>query len=85
MQRPPGDSAALPALRDEFPDFRIWRETTGNRTCFIARRLSWGTHPHTVVTADLAELRAELGADPTTAEPPDARKRMPPTERISKP
>lgn len=67
MQRRPGDSSALPALRDEFPQFRIWRETTGNRTRYIARRLSRGTHPHTVVTSDLAELRTELTADPNAA------------------
>jgi hypothetical protein len=69
MQRPPGDNAALPALRDEFPDFRIWQEITGHRTRYIARRLSRGTHPHTVVTSDLAELRAELTADPGTLPP----------------
>jgi hypothetical protein len=73
MQPPASDSAALPALRDEFPHFRIWRETTGTRTRFIARRLSQGTHPHTVVTADLADLRAELSTDPNTTAPSAAK------------
>jgi hypothetical protein len=67
MQRAPGDSAALPALRDDYPRFRIWRETTGTRTRYIARRLSPGAHPHTVVTSDLSELRAELAAGASTA------------------
>jgi hypothetical protein len=51
---------SLPALRAEFPQFRIWRETEGSRTHYIARSLLPGVHPHTVVTPHLAELRAEL-------------------------
>ena len=34
------------------------------RTLYIARRLRRGTHPHTLVTADLNELRAALSEDP---------------------
>ena len=45
------DDATLPALRADFPQFRIWRETTGNRTRYIARSLHRGIRPHTVVTA----------------------------------
>ena len=62
MQRVSSDGPELPDLRDQFPHFRIWRETTGSRTRYIARRLRPGIHPHTVVTADLAELGAELSA-----------------------
>jgi hypothetical protein len=62
MQRAPGDSTALPALRDDYPHFRIWRETSGTRIRYIARRLIPGAHPLTVVTAGLSELRAELAA-----------------------
>jgi hypothetical protein len=73
MERAPGkstsarpragqDDASLPAVRTDFPRFRIWRETVGNRTRYIARSLHQGTRPHTVVTADLAELRAHLSA-----------------------
>lgn len=70
MERAPGDAASarpvsdsdasLPALRSDFPQFRIWREVAGNRTRYIARSLFPGIRPHTVVTADLAELRTEL-------------------------
>jgi hypothetical protein len=73
MERAPGNTtsarplaskadATLSVLRADFPQFRIWRETTGNRTRYIARSLHRGARPHTVVTADLAELRAELSA-----------------------
>jgi S-adenosyl methyltransferase len=47
---------ALTALRAEFPDHEIWREDDGGQIRYIAR----GQHPHTVVTADLGELRAAL-------------------------
>jgi hypothetical protein len=61
MERASGNSEiSLPAVRSEFPQFRIWRETEGARTRYIARGLFLGVRPHTVVTADLAELRAEL-------------------------
>jgi hypothetical protein len=69
--RPPAgkDDTTLPAVRADFPHFRIWRETTGNRTRYIARSLHRGTRPHTVVTADLDELRAELSAGQRTSTP----------------
>ncbi len=47
---------ALTVLRAEFPDHEIWREDDGGQVRYIAR----GRHPHTVVTADLGELRAAL-------------------------
>jgi len=50
----------LEALRAEFPDFRICREITCDRTVYIARSLHWDTNPHTVVTGNLDELRAAL-------------------------
>src|SRR5260370_5042472 len=73
---PAQDSATSPAppgvtpdeierLRQEYPGFRIWREAIGDRVRYVARRLRPGTGPHTVVTADLDELRAVL-ADATT-------------------
>ncbi|MGH3273490.1 MAG: hypothetical protein ACRDNZ_04095 [Streptosporangiaceae bacterium] len=68
--RPVGnDDISLPALRADFPQFRIWRETAGNRTRYIARSLRFGIRPHTVVTADLAELRTELRHG-TSSSPP---------------
>ena len=70
--RPAGDDGtSLPALRSDFPQFRIWRETEGNRTRYIARSLFLGIRPHTIVTADLAELRTELsrGTNSNTSPP----------------
>jgi hypothetical protein len=51
----------LGTLREEFPGFRIWREIIWDRTRYVARGVSRGVRPHTVVTADLDELRAALG------------------------
>jgi hypothetical protein len=66
MERAPGrDESGLPALRAEFPQFRIWGETVRGRVRYVARRLDSGTGLHTVVTSDLAELRAELGGETT--------------------
>jgi hypothetical protein len=50
----------LAALAAEFPEFAIWRELTGGRIQYIARRNRGGVHPHTVVTSDPAELRSCL-------------------------
>lgn len=71
--RPPAgmDDATLPAVRAEFPEFRIWRESTGSRTRYIARSLHRGSRPHTVVTPDLCELRAELRAGRSASRPAD--------------
>ena len=62
------EDSALCALRADFPQFRIWPETTGARTLYVARRLCRDTHPHTLVTADLNELRAALSEDPGLLE-----------------
>ena len=53
----------LPILRQQFPGFEIWREDTGDRTRYVARRRHTWLSPHTVVTADPDELRAALGRD----------------------
>ena len=62
----PGDpstvAADLARLHAEFPGYRIWHETTGNRARLVAVRRYHGASPHTVVTADPAELRAALAA-----------------------
>lgn len=52
--------ADLSATRRAFPGFRIWRETVGDRTVYVARRRQPGTRPHTLVTTDPHELRAAL-------------------------
>jgi O-methyltransferase involved in polyketide biosynthesis len=62
----PGESLAV--LRKEFPHFRIWREITGDRTRYVARRVHPGGGPHTLVTDDLDELRSVLGDDDERAK-----------------
>jgi hypothetical protein len=73
MERAPGNMAALrqslgiddprlAELRAEFPEFRIWAETIGQRRRYIARRLAPRTRPHTVVTPDPDELRTALSS-----------------------
>ncbi len=54
-------AAELDRLRADFPEFWIWRENTGSGVRFVARSQRAGLNPHTVVTADPAELRAALG------------------------
>ena len=58
---------AIAALRADFPNYEIWREEDGGHVRYIAR----GQHPHTVVTADLGELRTALGG--ASAQSPTAR------------
>lgn len=60
---------ALTALRADFPHHEIWREDDGGQIRYIAR----GQHPHTVVTADLGELRTALSG--ASAQPPAAARR----------
>ena len=54
--------AELAELQLRFPAFRILRDAMHGRrrTRYIARRTRDGVHPHTLVTADLTELRDEL-------------------------
>lgn len=82
MASPPGDPSAVAAdlasLHAEFPGYRIWHEITGDRARLVAVRRDHGMSPHTVVTADPAELRAALAAStippprPLTGGDPDA-------------
>jgi hypothetical protein len=63
----PPDHDELAALAAGFPAFRLSRTTAYDRTRYTAEARSLDTHPHTVVTADLAELAAAL----TTGQHPD--------------
>jgi hypothetical protein len=51
----------LAQLQASFPQFRIWRESSYRGPLYMACRLQPGTRPHTLITSDLGELRAELG------------------------
>jgi hypothetical protein len=53
-------------VQRDFPQYRIWREVTGGREPrYVAKARHLGVRLHTVMTADLAELRSELAAAPT--------------------
>jgi len=56
------DPDELALIAAGFPAFRLWRETTGDGTRYVARALSLETRPHTVVTGSLPELAAALAA-----------------------
>jgi hypothetical protein len=61
------DAARLDQLRTDFPDFDIAREIIRDRIRYVSHGRRLGVQPHTVVTADLEELRAALS--PPGAEP----------------
>ena len=50
----------LADLQQDFPGYRIWQEPMGHRIRLVAVRRKPGTSPHTLVTTDVAELRAAL-------------------------
>ena len=56
----PASHDQLAALGEDFPQFRICQETIGDRVRYTACRQQPGLHPHTVITGDLAEIRAAL-------------------------
>ena len=56
----PADLAELGAARRDFPGYRIEVEPRPGRCRFVARRAQPGPGPHTLITSDLTELRAEL-------------------------
>jgi hypothetical protein len=54
-------------VEEQFPCFRIWREVTCDHARYVSRSLHLRLNPHTVMTDDLAELRAAL--EPARHEP----------------
>jgi S-adenosyl methyltransferase len=51
----------LSVLQAEFPGFRIWQEQMSQgRTRYVACSRRQGVNPHTVITADIGELREAL-------------------------
>ena len=80
------DLRDLEAARRDFPRYHIEVEPAIDRRRYIARRAQPGPGPHTLITSDLTELRAELatsrpprrsraGGHPVTD--PTARRRLP--------
>jgi hypothetical protein len=68
MDPAPPPRRDLADLQEDFPGYRIFREVTGERVRLVAVRRQHGTSPHTVVTADVGELRAALNG-PTSDAP----------------
>jgi hypothetical protein len=52
----------LAALQEQFADFCIWQETIDEQVRYVACGTGLAVRPHTVITTDLAELRAALHA-----------------------
>lgn len=66
----PAQRADLDAARRDFPGYQIEVEPIPGRRRYIARRIQPGPGPHTLVTSDLSELRAELSlTQPPTPNP----------------
>ena len=64
----PWAAAQAERLAEEFPRFAIWLEPADdNRVRYIARNRHPDVHPRTVITADVAELRAALSAGQSPA------------------
>jgi hypothetical protein len=61
-----GPARELAALQADFPQFQIWPEVTLDRLRYVSVSTRLDLNPHTVVTGDLAELRAVL----QSAQPP---------------
>ena len=59
----PAPEDPLPRLRADFPRYSFWLEHTPGRVRYVARRMDGGVGPHTLVTADPAELRRELATN----------------------
>ena len=65
--------SALLELQKEFPGFVIWREISGDRARYVAKRTRSDVSPHTAICATTAELRAVL----TGASAPAPRRALP--------
>lgn len=69
----PTDLAELEVARRDFPGYRIEVEPRPGRCSFVARRCQPGPGPHTLITSDLTELRAELGSSKRSANSNEGR------------
>jgi len=59
----------LTTLQCDFPNYHIWQETTLTGPRYIAHSRHLSQSPHTLVTRDPDELRAELSAAKPTPPP----------------
>lgn len=63
------EQAGLEAARRDFPRYQIDVELAVDRRRYVARRIQPGPGPHTLITSNLNELRAELDGSPQRALP----------------
>ena len=61
--------AGLEAARRDFPSYQIDVEQIVDRRRYVARRIQPGPGPHTLITSNLNELRAELEGSPQRVLP----------------
>ncbi len=80
----PAPHDTLNTVRRDFPHFRVWREITGARTRYIARRAHPGSGPHTLVTSSLTELRTALSSEEATPQDGPALRFDPRTPNIAR-
>ena len=74
MATSPADTGAvLASLRSRYPAFRFSREHVGRHgPCWVAQRSDRHDGLHTVITADLTELRTTLSSHADPEEPSHA-------------
>ena len=65
-------SEDLAVLRTEFPAYEVWREEIPGRVRYVARSRTPGVNPHTLITADVEELREALRSAPMVRSGPPA-------------
>jgi hypothetical protein len=65
------DERELASLQADFPAYEFWREKSHRGVRYVACSQRLDQNPHTVITADLGELRAALGGVPPSSPPAD--------------
>jgi hypothetical protein len=58
-----GDQDELALIAAGFPAFSVWRQILHDRTLYTAQARDLATHPSTVITQDVTELRTALRRD----------------------
>ena len=69
--------SALLELQKEFPGFVIWREITGDRARYVAKRTRADIRPHTAICATICATMAELRTVLTGASAPMRQRALP--------
>ena len=59
----------LALLAAGFPEYQFWSERGRDHLRYVAQGIRLDIRPHTIVTTDLAEMRAALTAGPASSRP----------------